>query len=69
MVLNPIFLRWSLVYNTSVLFFTLSFGGMGGWPEPNETNFILKNHILRRSLRIISPIPPNESVKNNTDVL
>ena len=34
---------WSLVYNTSVFCFShFHLEGVGGWSEPNETNFIWK---------------------------
>jgi hypothetical protein len=39
MVLNTIFLGgvWFIIHQYC---FSLSFGGVGGWSEPNETNFI-----------------------------
>jgi hypothetical protein len=46
MVLNPIFFRWRLVYNTSVLCFShFHLEWVGGWSEPNETNFIWKKTV------------------------
>jgi hypothetical protein len=55
---KPYIFRWSLVYNTPVLCFShFHLEGVGGWSEPNETNFIWKNcHILRRSQKKISTI-------------
>jgi hypothetical protein len=40
---KPYIFRWSLVYNTSVFCFShFHLEGVGGWSEPNETNFIWK---------------------------
>ena len=40
---KPYIFRWSLIYNTSVFCFShFHLERMGGWSEPNETNFIWK---------------------------
>ena len=40
---KPYIVRWSLVYNTSAFCFShFHLEGVGGWSEPNETNFIWK---------------------------
>jgi hypothetical protein len=36
---SPVKGEWS---RFKAMFFTLSFGGVGWWSEPNETNFIWK---------------------------
>jgi len=50
---KPYIVTWSLVYNASVFLFShFHLEGVGGWSEPNETNFIWKKncHMLRRPL-------------------
>jgi hypothetical protein len=39
---SPVKGEWS---RFKAMFFTLSFGGVGGWSEPNETNFFWKKTV------------------------
>ena len=67
---KPYILRCSLVYNTSVFCFShFHLEGVGGWFEPNETNFIWKKLSHFETIPYLSKIISKKIERNNISIV